>query len=151
MTQPKGFEEPGSEDKVCHLLKSLYGLKQAPRIWYEKIWTDNFFSFIYRVAAGFETPRACPYVFKMKEKQVYLLVYIDDILVFGKNDSERTEAKQIHSKLYKVNDMGIQRYILGVGVHRDQDGSMSLSKQTYITRVCEKFYLKGCETCNKSD
>jgi Reverse transcriptase (RNA-dependent DNA polymerase) len=46
MTQPKGFEEPVSEDKVCHLLKSLYGLKQAPRIWYERIWTDL-------VAAGF--------------------------------------------------------------------------------------------------
>jgi Reverse transcriptase (RNA-dependent DNA polymerase) len=40
MKQPKGFEEPGSEENVCHLLKSLYGLKQAPRIWYKKIWTD---------------------------------------------------------------------------------------------------------------
>jgi Reverse transcriptase (RNA-dependent DNA polymerase) len=90
MTQPKGFEEPGSEDKVCHLLKSLYRLKQAPRIWYEKTWTDL-------VAAGFETSRACPCEFKMKEKNVYLLVYVDDILIIGKNDKEITEAKIILS------------------------------------------------------
>jgi Reverse transcriptase (RNA-dependent DNA polymerase) len=134
MTQPKGFEEPGSEGKVCHLLKSLYGLKQAPRIWYERIWT-------YLVAAGFETSRASPCVFKMKEKQVHLLVYVDDILIIGKNDKEITEAKTIISKLYEVKDMGIARYFLGVGVHRDQDGGIRLSQQSYITRMCDKFYL----------
>jgi Reverse transcriptase (RNA-dependent DNA polymerase) len=87
---------------VCHLLKSVYGLKQAPRIWYERIWTDL-------VAAGFETSRACMCVFKMKEKHVYLLVYVDDILVIGKNNSEITKAKQILSELYEVKDMGIAR------------------------------------------
>jgi Reverse transcriptase (RNA-dependent DNA polymerase) len=64
MTQSKSFEGPGSEDKVCDLLKSLYRLKQAPRICCERIWADL-------VAAGFETSRACQCVFKMKEKHMY--------------------------------------------------------------------------------
>jgi hypothetical protein len=53
-------------------------------------WTDL-------VAAGLETSRACPCVFKMNEKKVYLLVYVDDILIIGKNDKEITEAKTILS------------------------------------------------------
>jgi Reverse transcriptase (RNA-dependent DNA polymerase) len=77
----------------------------------------------------------------MKEKHVYLLVYVDDILIIGKNDKEITEAKTILAKLYGVKDMGIAQYFLGVGVHRVQDGGISLSQQSYITRMCDKFYL----------
>ena len=36
MTQPKGCEVPGHEDKVCRLRKSLYGLKQTPKQRYQK-------------------------------------------------------------------------------------------------------------------
>jgi Reverse transcriptase (RNA-dependent DNA polymerase) len=71
----------------------------------------------------------------MKEKHVYLLVYVDDILVIGKNNSEIAEAKQILSELYEVKDMGIARIFWGAGVHRDQDGSISLSQQSYVTYV----------------
>jgi hypothetical protein len=49
-------------------------------------------------------------VFKMKEKQVYLLVYVDDILIIGKDDKEITEAETILSKMYGVKDMGIAQY-----------------------------------------
>jgi Reverse transcriptase (RNA-dependent DNA polymerase) len=63
------------------------------------------------------------------------------ILIIGKKDKEITEATTILSKLYEVKVMGIARYFLGVGVHRDQDGGIGLSRQSYITRMCDKFYL----------
>lgn len=36
MVQPKGFEKPGEEQKVCLLKKSLYELKQSSRQWNKK-------------------------------------------------------------------------------------------------------------------
>ncbi len=38
MEQPPGFEEPGKEDWVMHLMKSIYGIKQASRIWNQILW-----------------------------------------------------------------------------------------------------------------
>ena len=33
MNVPPGFEEEGTEGKVCKLERALYGLRQAPRAW----------------------------------------------------------------------------------------------------------------------
>lgn len=33
LKQPKGYEQPGDENKVCKLKRSIYGLKQSPRCW----------------------------------------------------------------------------------------------------------------------
>jgi hypothetical protein len=37
MRQPAGYVEPGSEHKVCRLLRGLYGLKQAGRAWNQRL------------------------------------------------------------------------------------------------------------------
>lgn len=37
MYQPKGYEVPGKEKKVCRLIRSIYGLKQSARCWNLKI------------------------------------------------------------------------------------------------------------------
>ena len=34
MHQPKGFEEPGQEDKVIHLKRAIYGLRQSGHEWH---------------------------------------------------------------------------------------------------------------------
>ena len=37
MKQPKGFEIPGKEDKVCLLLRAIYGLHESGKEWYNEI------------------------------------------------------------------------------------------------------------------
>ena len=79
MTQPPGFKDHSRPDFVCKLHKSLNGLKQAPRAWFERL-----SSFLQQL--GFTGSRTDPFLFIFHQHNIvsYLLVYVDDILLTGK-------------------------------------------------------------------
>ena len=81
MVQPDRFKGKGQENKVCKLLKSIYGLKQASRSW--NIRFDQAVK-----TYGFEQSVDEPCVYKhLKDKKiVFLLLYVNDILLIG-NDT----------------------------------------------------------------
>ena len=76
MDQPEGFSIKGKEHMVCKLKKSIYGLKQASRQWYIKF-NDTITSF------GFKenTVDRCIYMKVSGSKFVFLVLYVDDILI----------------------------------------------------------------------
>ncbi|EEC68428.1 hypothetical protein OsI_36616 [Oryza sativa Indica Group] len=61
---------------VCKLDKALYGLKQAPRAWYSRLSTKLS-------ELGFVPSKADTSLFFYKKGQVsiFLLIYVDDIIV----------------------------------------------------------------------
>ena len=80
MRQPEGFEvfKKGTE-LVCMLKKLLYGLKQSPRQWYKQF--DTFV-----VKSGFQRSNfdSCLYFKGVNDEDpIYLLLYIDDMLLAG--------------------------------------------------------------------
>lgn len=84
MKQPKGFKVKHKDvEMVCLVKKSLYGWKQSPRRWYK-----IFDSFV--VGVGFIRSQndTCLYFKDLLTKVVYLLLYVDDILVAGPNIAE---------------------------------------------------------------
>lgn len=88
MSQPGGFEDNKNPNLVCKLHKSLYGLKQAPRAWNERF--TNFLPSI-----GFTSSYADPSLFvKVSGKtKIYLLLYVDDIIITGNSEMLITEVK----------------------------------------------------------
>ena len=71
----------GKEDHVCLLKKSLYGLKQSPRQWYKRF--DTFM-----IGHGYSRSDcdSCVYHRKLSDGSfVYLLLYVDDMLIAAKN------------------------------------------------------------------
>lgn len=83
MKQPDGFLVKGKEDYVCRLRKSLYGLKQAPHQWYKK-----FESVM--CEQGYKKTTSDHYVFVKEfadDDFIILLLYVDDMLIVGKNIS----------------------------------------------------------------
>jgi len=88
MNQPEGFEE--GENKVCLLKKSLYGLKQSPRMWYLK-----FDEFLIRYDFIRNRYNDCVYILKRKKVCVlYLLLYVDDILIASADKEEIRQLKE---------------------------------------------------------
>ena len=89
MQQPEGFILLEKEDHVHRLKKSLYGLKQSPKQWYKR-----FDSFI--IGHGYSRSQYdnCVYHRKFLDGSfVYLLLYIDDMLIAAHDISLINELK----------------------------------------------------------
>ena len=76
VTQPPGFEMPNLENKICKMKKALYGPKQAPRI--SNKWIDSFLQSIKLKQC---VSNASMYVKKKDEKQVIIIIYVDDLVL----------------------------------------------------------------------
>ena len=116
MQQPEGFEEKGKENLVCRLKKSLYGLKQAPRQWYKK-----FESFM--VEHGFQKTQAhhCVFLKRYVEDDFpILLLYVDDMLIVGKDTKKIMRLKKEQGKSFAMKDLGPTKQILGMHIVLDR-------------------------------
>ena len=78
MVQLDGFIAKGQEKKVCKLQKSIYGLKQASRSWNLK-YDQSVKSF--RFVQSPDKP--CVYKRCSSNVIVFLILYVDDILLIG--------------------------------------------------------------------
>ncbi|CAM8982379.1 unnamed protein product [Rhodiola kirilowii] len=80
--QSDGFTVGDKEKTVCLLNKSLYGLKQSPRLWYKRF--DEFM-----ISQGYSRSAYdwCIYVSTTEDAddKVFLLLYVDDMLIASKN------------------------------------------------------------------
>ena len=79
MNQSEGFIIPEKENLICRLKKYLYGLKQSPRQWYKRF--DSFM-----LSHGFKRSDydSCVYLKTVNDSAIYLLLYVDDILMLQK-------------------------------------------------------------------
>jgi hypothetical protein len=140
MTQPQGFSAPGQEHLVCHLHKSLYGLKQAPRQWYKR-----FGSFM--LAHGYSRSNYdhCIYLKQFPNGYfVYLLLYVDDMLIASHDKSLIVELKAQLSHEFDMKDLRPAKKILGMEIQRNRRaGTLFLSQKSYIEKVLESYNLSN--------
>ena len=138
MEQPEGFEVKGKEDYVCRLKKSLYGLKQAPRQWYKK-----FESVMGEHGYKKTTSDHCVFVQRFSDDDfIILLLYVDDMLIVGRNSSRIDNLKKQLSKSFAMKDLGPAKQILGIRICRDRKGKkLYMSQERYINKVLERFNM----------
>lgn len=115
MYQPEGYEDPEKKDHVC-LLKKSYGLKQSPRQWNRRF--DQFMK-----SRRFVRSEHDQYVYTREDSNkgaVYLLLYVDDMLIASKSMSEVEKLKAELSSEFEMKDLGTARKILGMDIFRDR-------------------------------
>ncbi|GKF87328.1 retrotransposon protein, putative, ty1-copia subclass [Tanacetum coccineum] len=78
MEQPKGYVNPKYPNRVCKLQRSIYGLKQASRQW-NKRFDEEIKKF--RFTQNRDEP--CVYRKASGSDVVFLILYVDDILIMG--------------------------------------------------------------------
>ena len=142
MSQPEGFVSKGRENQVCKLKKSIYGLKQASRSWNIRFdVTVKEFGFIKNV------DEPCVYKKISGSTIVFLVLYVDDILLIGNDIPMLQSVKTWLSSKFFMKDLDEASYILGIKIYRDKSKRMlGLSQFRYIDLVLKKFPLHGRRT-----
>jgi hypothetical protein len=191
--QPEGFSQPGQEHLVCKLKKSLYELKQSLRQWYKRF--DSYMikigymrceydccvyvnslddgSFIFlllyvddmliaaksivevnklKVLLSKEFDMRCEYdccvyVNSLDDGSfIFLLLYVDDMLIATKSIVEVNKLKVLLSKEFDMKDLGAAKKILGMEIRRDRDAKkLWLSQVCYVKKVLERFSMENAK------
>jgi hypothetical protein len=84
--QPEGFVDPINAGKICKLHKSIYGLKQA-----SQSWNIHFDEMVKGFGFHQNEEEACVYKKESGSVVVFLIFYVDDILLIG-NDIPMLES-----------------------------------------------------------
>jgi hypothetical protein len=117
MKQPPGYVDKTKPNYVCKLDKALYGLKQAPRAWYARLSNKL-------VTLGFHTSKADTSLFYFNKGSitVFVLVYVDDIIVVSSSSEATTSLLNELKKDFALKDLGELHYFLGMEVTKVRDG-----------------------------
>ncbi|KAM1169726.1 hypothetical protein ACFX19_032002 [Malus domestica] len=141
MQQPPSFEVFSHPHHVCKLYKSLYGLKQAPRAWYDKLRGALH-------SLGFIGSQNDHSLFvKRSPHLVFILVYVDDILVIGPSSSECQQVISQLRSMFLIKDLGPLHYFLGIEVKRSSSG-IFINQTKYILDLLQKANMDGAKPYN---
>ena len=73
---------------------------------------------------------------------IFLLLYVDDMLIAAKSMFEVNNLKSLLSKEFDIKDLGATKKILGMEIHRDRASRrLWLSQHSYVKRVLERFNM----------
>ncbi|KAJ0494829.1 putative RNA-directed DNA polymerase [Helianthus annuus] len=132
LRQPPGFIDPQKPNHLCLLHKSLYGLKQAPRAWFNRLSGAL-------LQLGFHGSKTDPslFIYSHHGILVYMLVYVDDIILTGNNPQLINNTIKRLSTTFALQDMGRLSYFLGIEVI-PKGNDLLLSQQKYVHDIIEQ-------------
>ena len=117
ITQPPGFVDPRFPNHVCRLKKAIYCLRQAPLAWFQRFNT-------FLLSMGFSQSRANSslFYFHRGTSTIFLLLYVDDIIITGNDQSLLQRFISQTHKEFAIKDLGRLNYFLGLEVSYTHDG-----------------------------
>ena len=102
MEQPPSFVGQGESGLVCKLRRSLYGLKQSPRAWFSRFSSVvQVFGMIRSIA-----DHSIFYHHTSAGYCIYLIVYVDDIVITGNDQDGIQKLKQHLFNHFQTKDLG---------------------------------------------
>ena len=142
MAQPLGFVNSSLPSHVCHLHKSLYGLKQAPRAWFERF-TSHLLTLGFKASVA----DASLFILSHKSVTIYLLLYVDDIIITGNNSSAVSNIISQLSTTFELKDLGPLRYFLELQIDYKK-GGFFFHQRKYLTDLLHKFTVTDCKAAS---
>lgn len=123
--------------KVCKLNKALYGFRQTRRRWYARL--DSILKKLDLAPTSID-----PCVYHDKNNHIFVLTYVDDILIAYRDKVAITQLKEEFSKNFEIRDLGNARYCLGIEISRSREG-ICLFQAGYIRDILDRFGMVDCK------
>ncbi|RVX22875.1 Retrovirus-related Pol polyprotein from transposon RE1 [Vitis vinifera] len=130
----------GESGLVCRLRRSLYGLKQSPRAWFSR------FSFVVQEFGMFcsAADHSVFYHHNSLGQCIYLVVYVDDIVITGSDQNGIQKLKQHLFTHFQTKDLGKLKYFLGIEIAQSSFGVV-LSQRKYALDILEETGMLDCK------
>jgi len=126
----------------CKLKKLLYGLKQSPRQWHKHF--DSFTGGKRYTQSHYDL-----YVYYNKlsgEEYVYLLLYVDDMLIDFKSRSVINKLRKDLSSEFEMEVLGEAKNVLGMEIERDRNSDkICLTQKEHLKKEVQKFTLMATQ------
>ncbi|GJT26418.1 putative ribonuclease H-like domain-containing protein [Tanacetum coccineum] len=142
VSQPPGFQDPKSPEKVYKVVKALYGLHQAPRAWYATLST-------FLLKNGYRRGTIDKTLFLKKDKHDIILVqvYVDDIIFGSTKKSWCDEFEALMKSRFQMSSMGELTFFLGLQVKQKPNG-IFISQDKYVAEILKKFDFASVKTAS---
>lgn len=124
------------KNPVLHLQKGIYGLRQSPRLWYGRLTT-------YLRKIGFVMSQYDNCVWTNSILGLMVVVYVDDMLVTGKEESIPT-FKALMGSEFEMVDSGDVSFFLGIQVRRGgaDTGGFTWTQEHYIEKLLKEWDME---------
>lgn len=77
---------------------------------------------------------------------LYLLLYVDDIIISSNNIKALDQLKDILCKEFKIEYMGHTNQFLGMNISRDSEhGILQIDQRHYIDKLLKRFFMNDCK------
>jgi hypothetical protein len=138
VAQLEGFTVKDKEHLVLKLNKALYGLRQALRAW--NMWLHRSLK-----QFGFTRCAQEQAVYTRGKANTIIIVgvYVDDLIVTGKDPVAITAFKQQMMGEFEMSDLGFLTYYLGIEVGQQKAG-ITIKQSAYARIVLYQFGMVGC-------
>ena len=112
-------------------------------MWINSQWNKKFDDFM--VTIGFRKSMfdACVYYKLVNTSHIYLLLYVDDILIVSYNKVEIDKLKTILKGDFQMKDLGPASKILGMKIKRNKKRLLYLKQERYLVKIFEKFGMNN--------
>lgn len=134
ITPPPGFNQllnlPSSEKIYLKLNSYLYGLIESGSKWNDEI--NNFLI----TELGFSRSHSDPCLYFCKRRKLYLLLYVDDILLIGHDEDIQKVIKALQMK-YDCKDLGKVSYFLGIRITYTSEG-IFMDQHAFLANILKE-------------
>lgn len=87
----------------------------------------------------------CLYSKNVKNGMMYVLLYVDDVLIFGNDKLEVAKLKAALNNQFHMKDLGLVSNFLGLNITQNIDVDVTIiSQKNYLTQVLERYDMSDC-------